>query len=256
MKYILLFTLSLIVLSCGTSRNNEKDNSTPPASQNLLHPAGNFNYFSVYGPDNEWYLEFSFGYTLLLNNPSGSFGRIVEKLPTTTFEKGLTQEVYTVADDRGYTLEVCLSSEGCKEHERLARIEVSDKNGKVVFKEEGCGFYHNGSGLEDIWVIESINGATAAKKPEKTDLPVLEIHLEGNRLFGKFGCRRINGGINMQENTFFASLLIAPDFKCSETPGETKLMTLFGDKQFTYQIKNNRLILKDTNNELIFRKID
>lgn len=265
MKYTITLTTALLLLvSCGKTKqvennvqNEEPTMTTNTSSSRPMKPAT--RYFSDFDKNNTSMLEIDFNGAITYRGVTSTGGYDVnEKLPEmTTSEMGQgIKYVVNTKDDK--ILTVHIFEEGCDNNEKKRKtfIELKTAEGRVILTYKGCGIYHNGTGLHGLWVIEEVNGLAAAEFLNSKKLTLLELNLQGNTFYGSFACRKIIGGYDIAEQKLFISIRQAPNFECTETSEESNLVQLFGEKEFHYQVKNNRLVLTDSETTLIFRKTD
>jgi len=263
MKTIIILTALIFLFSCGKTKQIENNNSTETTMttnsqpQRPMKPAT--RYFSDFDKDNTSMLEIDFNGAITYRGVTSTGGYDVnEKLSEmTTSELGQGIKYVVKAKD-GKILTVHIFEEGCENNEqkRKTYIELKTVDNRIILTHKGCGIYHNGSGLQGLWVIEEVNGVSAADFLKSKKLTLLELNLQGNSIYGTFACRKFVGGYDIATQKLFTSIRQAPNFECTETNEENNLVQLFGEKEFNYQVKNNRLVLTDSETTLIFRKTD
>jgi len=109
--------------------------------------------------------------------------------------------------------------------------------------------------LHDIWALDSIEGEKVNIDENVSNLPVLEIYVEEERIHGNTGCNVLNGSVDIDENKISFSRMITTEMAC---PGDLEQNFLSAlQKVNKYKIEKLRLYLfKDEKELLTFRKID
>lgn len=121
---------------------------------------------------------------------------------------------------------------------------------------EGCGNYITDYRLNDIWVLEEMEGKVVKKEDFQKGLPNMEIHTTENTFMGHAGCNRMNGKIFSEGNVLRFLDIATTRMMCRpENQEELFLRNLKASVQF--KIQNNRLHLNNPDGPtLVFRKID
>ena len=129
---------------------------------------------------------------------------------------------------------------------------TGDQDSKTV---KGCGEYITDYRLNDVWVLESLNGKEITKGDFK-EPPKLEINTSSNQFMGFAGCNRMSGALFFEKKIIRFTNIITTKMACQ--PGNKEGAFLHALKNTTtYQIGNNRLKLDNQNAiSLVFRKID
>ena len=263
MKYSVLFITSLLLLSCGNSKqatNNMTDSETTKnMNTNVDRDARpSTRYFSDFSADYSSALEIDFQGNVFYRGVTNTSGfDIKEKLPEgSESERGLGVK-YVVKSADGKTLTIHIfDRKGCQggSSKHPTYIEVTNARGEVLIATEGCGMYHNGSGLQGMWVLTSVNGQQANAYLNSDKALVLELGLEGNLFNGTVACRSFIGGYDLFTNKLFISIRQAPNFTCEESAEENSIVQLLAEKELSYNVENDKLTLSDDTQILIFTK--
>lgn len=129
---------------------------------------------------------------------------------------------------------------------------TGDQNSKSV---KGCGEYITDYRLNDVWVLESLNGKEITKGDFK-ELPNLEINTSSNQFRGFAGCNRMRGALFFERNIIRFTNIITTKMACEAGNKEDVFLDAIKNTT-TYQIGNNRLKLDNQNGiSIVFRKID
>ncbi len=139
-----------------------------------------------------------------------------------------------------------------------ARVEVKRSMDADYTRFEGCGRYVLDGRLNDIWVLTLFGDR---KKLEAQDFqkgfPVLEFHLNDNRVVGSTGCNRISGGFEARGNKIKFGQLATTRMACPDMAFEQEFIAAIVDKTFRYAIDAGRLTLTDDNGIVMkLRKTD
>lgn len=114
--------------------------------------------------------------------------------------------------------------------------------------------------LNDLWVLEAINGETV-KKPENNDqrpLPAIEINVTEMRVMGSDGCNRLTGSITKLENGEIELGPVAQTKKlCLDTDIPDRFNAAFAQSK-KYRRDGLLLIFSDDSGKelLRFKKVD
>lgn len=109
--------------------------------------------------------------------------------------------------------------------------------------------------LHDIWALESINGEKIELNENIKNLPMIEIYVEDERVYGNTSCNSFNGKVNIEGNKISFSNIIATEMAC---PGNVEQRFLSSIESVdNYKIEKMRLLLfKGEVETMVFRKID
>lgn len=109
--------------------------------------------------------------------------------------------------------------------------------------------------LHDIWALESIDGERIELNESLLNLPVIEIYVEEERIYGNTGCNSFNGNVKIEGSKISFSEIIATEIAC---PGEHEQRFFSAiERTDNYKIEKLRLFLFEGGTEkMTFRKID
>lgn len=109
--------------------------------------------------------------------------------------------------------------------------------------------------LNDIWVLESINGKEIAEGDFSRERPLLEFHKAGGKVMGNTGCNQLNGSYSTEGDKISFGPLMTTKMACPGN-GETSFMTALSEVN-GYKIENLKLYLTAGSTEkLRFKKVD
>lgn len=112
--------------------------------------------------------------------------------------------------------------------------------------------------INDIWLLETINGTAINKAGEGNKTPQLEIHVKDMRALGNDGCNQISGGLKtLNEKNITFGMMMSTRMMCPDM--RTSAQFLKAIEQVTHhKIEKLKLYLFDASGtELLqFKKID
>ena len=137
-------------------------------------------------------------------------------------------------------------------------ISINYKKNKelVMHQLKGCGKYNTDYRLNDLWVLEKLNGKEMEKSFFKDNLPSLEINSETNSFSGFAGCNGMSGQLFYEKELLRFTKIITTMMYCGDTNKEREFLKALNSAT-KYTIENNRLTLSNPSKELmVFKKID
>lgn len=109
--------------------------------------------------------------------------------------------------------------------------------------------------INDIWILDFVEGVDYNPKPDSKNRPILEIHLEDNTVTGNTGCNGLNGKLKVNGNEIFFSDIITTEMFCEKSIESEFLVAL--DMVNNYKIEKLKLNLyRDSEILLVFQKMD
>jgi heat shock protein HslJ/uncharacterized membrane protein len=138
-----------------------------------------------------------------------------------------------------------------------ARVDVkrSSDNDYTSFK--GCGRYAMDSRLNDIWVLTLFADRQLEAQDFRKGFPVLEFHLNENRVVGSTGCNQISGKFETRGNRITIGQLATTRMACPNMTFEQEFLAAITNKSFQYSIDAGRLMLTGDNGVVMeLRKAD
>lgn len=166
------------------------------------------------------------------------------------------------AQTEGGELIVTISQQECTDNmsgeEFAYSVNIRVKTGKMTDFEDfsGCGLYLGDYRLNDIWALGSLNGEEVDTEQFPKNRPYIEIHLADQKLLGYAGCNRINGNISFGKETIQIGPLISTRRSCSALEFEQQFTKALSDRPLKYTYENRQLILENSHQQLVFRKVD
>lgn len=109
--------------------------------------------------------------------------------------------------------------------------------------------------LNDIWVLETLDGVTADKNNFSKAIPQIEINLSEKKLSGTGGCNRIFGTIEVSGDKIKFGPVASTRMYC-EGVNESGFVNGLQNAD-SWKIENNRLyLMKDDKEIMVLRKVD
>jgi uncharacterized membrane protein len=137
------------------------------------------------------------------------------------------------------------------------RVEVKRMADRDYTLFEGCGGYVVDSRLNDIWVLTRLGDRILAAEDFSRGLPVIEFHLQDNRVVGSTGCNRLSGRFEAKGDTVSFGQLVTTRKACPNMAFEHDFLSTITDKTLRYSINGGRLVLTDDKDIiLVFAKTD
>ena len=112
------------------------------------------------------------------------------------------------------------------------------------------------TGLQDIWVLDSINNIAPDSNYFAHGTPYFDLNLDKKTITGHTGCNALNGKLDVKgEKIIFDDLVIAKEV-CNDKSFEKKLVSGFRSGNTTYAIVNDKLYLNaGPDFSVVFRRI-
>lgn len=123
---------------------------------------------------------------------------------------------------------------------------------------EGCGEYFTDSRLNDIWVLEQLEGREVTVEDFNGDeLPYMELYTQENRFSGFSGCNRMTGSLFFEWDVLRFGQIASTMMACPNMEGEGQFLEALGGITH-YHLENNRLYLSKDGEApfLVFNRMD
>ena len=98
--------------------------------------------------------------------------------------------------------------------------------------------------LQNIWVLEEMNGQKTTAGEYSIGLPTLEFYSEEGRVSGHDGCNGLFGKIENQQGELKFSAMGSTRMACPNMEKSDKFMKLISDQSFSYVFEPCQLVLK------------
>lgn len=148
----------------------------------------------------------------------------------------------------------CTNAMSGKKFPYSVKVEQKTKDTTTTLK--GCGNYITDYRLQDIWVLEKVNGEKVTKADFGKELPIIEINTTTNQFSGNDGCNRMTGKLFYEPKILRFTNIITTEMACLKNGLTTEFVNALKSST-AYTIANNRLTLRNSDTEtLVFKKID
>jgi len=109
--------------------------------------------------------------------------------------------------------------------------------------------------VNDIWVLDFVEGVDYQPEPDSKDRPMIEINSKEKKVTGNTGCNSMNGKVEVEEDQIKFSDLITTKMFC-ENSIESEFLISLGMVN-NYKIEKLKLHLyRDDEELMIFQKVD
>lgn len=265
MKEILITaTLILITLSCNGPGQADSGEQQDTTTTEIITPGitadgeGQQIYFQASGHEPVW--------SLTMSDRNISVKWMDDSLKTLTPEPVLAADQnikrYDIhAESRDVIIEisqrVCVDAMSGDSSPYTVRVQYQNTTENDAKTLEGCGHYLTDYRLQDIWVLERLNGKPMSSSDFGRELPMLEINSIENTFSGSTGCNRMNGGIFYEKGKLRFIKIATTRMMCPRGQELEQQFVRALEASTSYQIANNRLTLSNPDQTLIvFRKAD
>ena len=137
----------------------------------------------------------------------------------------------------------------------ISYVKGTDGETQVL---EGCGEYFTDSRLNDIWVLEELEGQKVTREDfNGNDLPYMELYTNENRFSGFSGCNRMTGTLFFEWDVLRFGQIASTLMACPNMEKEDRFLKVLQGVT-KYSLENNRLYLSTAGEApfLTFKKID
>ncbi|MNK82031.1 META domain protein [compost metagenome] len=136
------------------------------------------------------------------------------------------------------------------------KVEIRNNSELETKKLSGCGKYLTDYRLNDIWVLEELNGYKVFATDFQKEMPRIEINSSENRFSGYGGCNAISGSIFYEKDLLRFSKVLSTLMACPSGNKEGEFTKAL-QSTTTYSIGNNQLTLLNPSGKLaVFKKVD
>lgn len=218
-------------------------------------PAG----FRATGNEPFWGLEIYFGNMIRFTSLTEEYPELSFSMPDPEREGDLSVVNYRLKSDTDEAI-VTISREECTDTMKgdlvPYRVSVSISRGqtedRTVFM--GCGQYLDSYRLNDIWILEKIDGSPV-EIPGSRQHPRLEVDLAGRTIYGFGGCNRFQGRGELVNNTLVTGNIISTKMYCEDTQEtENRFMRTLTGKTLEFTFTDDGLVLTDGETKLTFSR--
>lgn len=117
--------------------------------------------------------------------------------------------IYKFSDFATLTIKgnVCVNSSGGEQTEFSTTLIYNDSTfsgcGKYIIASKNPFLSQETLRLNDIWALRSINDKAITKEDFKKGIPIIELHLNDGRFYGKAECNELSGNINFGDSFIY-----------------------------------------------------
>jgi heat shock protein HslJ len=105
--------------------------------------------------------------------------------------------------------------------------------------------------LNNIWVVETVNGEELQSGDFQRGLPVLELSLAEKHVGGHDGCNQMMGSFTATSDTISFYQLAGSMMACPETKSTVHMGMLLSGQTFTYRFGKGKLFLIQNGNTIL-----
>lgn len=258
-KSIYFGIIFLTLLSCKTN-SISNNSSTAYTEENITLPSYNSEikpYFKATGTEPFWSITISDD-KIVYKTPDYSI-ILPHSEPILTMDSHV--KLYkTKVKSAEFNIQIlqqeCTNQMSGKILPYKVSVEFKKNSSSNFEKINGCGQYITDNRLNNIWVLEELNGTKVSKEEFTNMLPLLEILANYNQFFGILGCNRVNGTIFFEKGKLKFNTAASTKTICGNSNREAEFITAL-ESISTYSFEENRLILSNSSeNKIILKKIN
>tara|TARA_R110002020_G_scaffold117986_1_gene269665 strand:- start:59765 stop:60577 length:813 start_codon:yes stop_codon:yes gene_type:complete len=150
----------------------------------------------------------------------------------------------------------CVDDMSGRESSYRVEVRIREKDDREGITFSGCGNYRTDYRLNDLWILEEMQGKKIKMENFQKDLPYMEINSSENTLMGHAGCNRMQGKIFSEGPLLRFSQISLTRMVCGMDNQEAEFLKYLRSST-TYSIENNRLSLENPDGiALVFKKVD
>lgn len=266
-KTILPILVLMLLHGCGERKKEQPQGEAPQSGDSLnMEQQGSLAgelgipYFKAHGTEPFWGLNI-LGDRIVLSRMMGD-SLVLPHLEPIRVQDSNIKMYRTKEGDT--TMDVIITQQECTDAMSgdvfpygvtISYVKGADGETQLL---EGCGEYFTDSRLNDIWVLEDLDGHKAAPEDfNGNELPYMEIYTNENRFSGFSGCNRMTGSLFYEWDVLRFGQIASTLMACPNMEKEDQfLKALQGITQ--YNLENNRLYLSTAGGApfLTFKKID
>lgn len=248
-----------LLVSCATTQNTTRP--IPTMKTVSVDPDSLQLDFRASGNEPSWALTIDFERQMYFRNIGTQPFELRTPVPSSRRMADGEGVNYSVRTEEG-TLSVTILPDSCVDNMSGEvfnyRVRVSAKTEAMdeMIDFEGCGSYQGDYRLNDLWVLESIDGKTI-DMPAERERPSIELQLAEGKLFGYGGCNGIRASISFVDEKLVVGPIASTKMMCPQMNVEDEFTRMLAQGPLGYRIGNNQLVLTTpTGGSLTFRKVD
>ena len=247
----------LLIAGCAESSNTEDVKPEQPRTENT-GDSNSLPGFKATGEAPSWEVAIDFDGDISFKSQDDHSFELSAELSEPVRPQDIDAVSYRTKTKEGrlhLTIfrEACSDSTGARNFDHKVRVSAQTNDMNSMVNYEGCGKYLGDYRLNDIWVLESINGQSVDSLKKA---PNLEFQLNKNKVYGFGGCNRINGPIEVSEDSLTFGNIAATQMACPNMETEKSFLEQISNKSHHFEIGNLQLTLSNDQSTLIFKKVD
>ncbi len=217
--------------------------------------------FKATGNEPFWALEIEFDNVLRFTSLTEEFPELTFHMPHAERNEDLSVVKYTTRTYNAETKVVILREE-CTDTMKGTRfpytvtvsLRRSHNDDFTVFR--GCGQYLGTYRLNDIWVLEKIDGEPV-DIPQSRQKPTMKIDLAGRTVLGYGGCNRYHGRAELVNNVLVTGNILSTKMACIDTQEiENRFLKTISSQTLEFEIDDEGMRMTDGETELFFSRAE
>ena len=215
--------------------------------------------FLASGNEPFWALEINFDSSMSFKTPEAVLFTAPVPEPSRAMDANVLRYAAASADGN---LIVQIQQQPCENDmsgEKMEyRVSVDLKTGNAPqVHYQGCGRYLNDYRINDIWVLESINGKGFDATGFSKGAPRLEFSLREKRVIGQAGCNEFSGAAEIQGKKIKFGMFRSTKMACEQLTFERNFMNLVNNQTVGYSIAPGKLTLQlNKDSVFVYKKVD
>ena len=169
-----------------------------------------------------------------------------------------------IGESEKYSIHVQVIKQECSDgmsdnvYPYAVKVMLTDKVSSDISEFNGCGSYTADLRLNDIWVLESLNGKEITKEQYMKKRPYVEFKLDKNRIGGNSGCNNFFGKVEVKSSKIVIDEKIGSTMMaCPDMSLEKEFTQTIAGKTLDYKIENGGLYFYEDGKEVMkFKKAD
>lgn len=269
-KYFILF-IGLIfgIISCNNSKEiqiNSSDSSSKDMEDNTIKKDIDINKnsgipgktvidFYAHAADGEWNLSIRFGGDINFNSVAN---HIQFFAPTNkTIVANGANVVSLFAENEKYILKATIDIVNCtKEGRKVTSVMIREKDKKKGIDFSGCGYYMGNPDLQNVWIVEEINGKKLTANEFPQELPHFQFNLLNKKISGFAGCNQVHGNIEFAYRQMNITQLVSTRMYCGEASKiESQIISILNGNPF-YHFDKELLIIETTEGSMKLKRVN
>ncbi len=217
-------------------------------------------YFKANGTEPFWGLEISeAGIQLTQLKEAIDTLKAPYSLPIQAMDANVkTYKIQTQSIEMGIQISMseCINAMSGEAFPYRVTVDLKTNTETETLHLEGCGRYITDYRLNDIWVLEKMNGKRISEEDFGKELPSLEINSTANSFSGYAGCNRMTGALFYEKGLLRFTKVATTLMMCTHVNKENEFLKAL-QSSTGYEIGNNRLtLLSPDGTILVFKKTD